>query len=59
MESENDPDPGKYWMEEEKGAIEDEMIECHYQLNVHEFKQTAGASGGQWSLAWSPWGHKQ
>ena len=32
-----DPDAGKDWGQEEKGATEDE-IGWHYQLNGHEFK---------------------
>ena len=35
---------------------EDEMVECHHQLNGHEFEQTPGDSGGQGSLVGcSPW----
>ena len=33
-----DPDAGKDWRQEEKGTIEDEMVECHHQLL--EFTQT-------------------
>ena len=32
-----DPDAGKDWGQEEKGMIEDEMVEWHHQLNGHEF----------------------
>ena len=32
------PDAGKDWRWEEKGMIEDEMVEWHYQLNGHEFE---------------------
>ena len=36
---------------------EDEMVECYYQLNGHEFEETLGDSEGQRSLArCSPWG---
>ena len=28
-----DPDAGKYWGQEEKGATEDEITGCHHQLN--------------------------
>ena len=31
-----DPDAGKDWGQEEKGATEDEMVEWHCQLNEHE-----------------------
>ena len=37
-----DIDAGKDWGQKEKGTTEDEMIEWHYQLNGHEFKQTLG-----------------
>ena len=33
-----DPDAGKDWRQEEKGATEDEMIGWHHQLNRHEFE---------------------
>ena len=39
-----DPDAGKDWGQEEKGAIEDEMTEWHHWLNGHEFEQTPGDS---------------
>ena len=38
-----DPNAGKDWWEEEKGATEDEMVGWHHQLNGHEFEQT-----GRW-----------
>ena len=37
-----DPDAGKDWGQEEKGATEDEMAGWHYRLNGHEFEQTLG-----------------
>ena len=37
-----DPDAGKDWGQEEKGATEDEMVEWHHRLNGHEFEQTLG-----------------
>ena len=37
-----DTDAGEDWGQKEKGTTEDEMIEWHYQLNGHEFKQTLG-----------------
>ena len=46
-----DPDTGKDWGQEEKGATEDEMVGCHHGLNGHEFEQTQGDSEGQGSLA--------
>ena len=55
-----DPDPGKDWRREEKGATEDEMVGWHHQLNGHECEQTLGNDEGQGSLACcSPWGHKK
>ena len=52
-----DPDAGKDWGQEEKGATEDEVVEWHHQLNGHEFEQTLGDSKGQGSLVCcSPWG---
>ena len=33
-----DPDAGKDWRQEEKGMIEDEMVEWHHQLSGHEFE---------------------
>ena len=37
-----DPDAGKDWGQEEKGAVEDEMVGRHHRLNEHEFEQTQG-----------------
>ena len=33
-----DPDAGRDWWQEEKGATEDEMAGWHHQLNGHEFE---------------------
>ena len=53
-----DPDAGKDWRQEEKGATEDEMVGWHHQLN--EFAKSPGDSEGQGSLVcYSPWGHKE
>ena len=53
-------DAGKDWGEEEKVAIEDQMVGQHYRLNGHEFKQTLGDSEGQGSLVcWRLWGQKE
>ena len=39
---------------------EDEMVEWHHQLDVHEFEQTVGDSEAQGSLAcYSPWAGSQ
>jgi len=34
-----DPDAGKDWRQEKKGATEDEMVGWHHWLNGHEFEQ--------------------
>ena len=34
-----DPDAGKDWGQEEKGATEDEMAGWHHQLDGHEFEE--------------------
>ena len=55
-----DPDAGKDWGQEQKGAMEDEMVGWHHRLNGHEFEQAPGDSEGQGNLACcSPWGCKQ
>ena len=55
-----DPDAGKDWGREEKGATEEEMVGWHHWLNGHEFEQTLGDSDGQGSLACcSPCGVKE
>ena len=58
-----DPDAGKDWRQEEKGATDDVMVRWHHQLDGHESEQTAGNGEGQGTLAcWgcmSLWGHKE
>ena len=55
-----DPDAGKDWRQEEKGATEDEMVGWHCWLNGYEFEQTLRDSEGQGSLVYcSPWGCKE
>ena len=55
-----DPNAGKDWRQEEKGATEDKMVGWHCQLDGHEFKQALGNGEGQGSLACcSPWDHKE
>ena len=52
-----DPDAGKDWGQEEKGAVEDEMVGWHLWHNGHESELTPRDSEGQGSLACcSPWG---
>ena len=46
-----DSDAGKDWVQEEKGATEDEIVGCYHRLNGHEFEQTQEDSEGQGSLA--------
>ena len=41
-----DPDPGKDWRQEEKGATEDEMVGWHHLLNGHEFEKILGEVHG-------------
>ena len=41
-----DPDAGKDWEQEEKGATEDEMVGCHHWLYGHEFEQILGDGDG-------------
>ena len=54
-----DPNAGKYWEREEKGATENEMVGWHHRLNGHAFEETPGDGEGQGSLVCcSPWGHK-
>ena len=58
--TEKDPDAGKDWGQEEKGATQDEMVGWHHQLNGPEFEETLGDSEGQASLVCcSPWDHKK
>ena len=55
-----DPDAGKDWGQEEKGATEDEMVGRHRWVNGLEFEQTPGDGEGQGSLACcSPRGRKE
>ena len=46
-----DPDARRNWRQQEKGAIEGEMVGGHHKLNGHEFEQTPGDGEGQGSLA--------
>ena len=55
-----DSDAGKDWRQKEKGAVEDEMVREHHQLNGYEFEQTPGDSGGQRSLVCcNSWGSQR
>ena len=55
-----DPNAGRDWGQEEKGATEDEMAGWHLQLYGHEFEQTPGVGDGQGGLACcSSWGRKE
>ena len=54
-----DPDAGKHWRWEEKGATVDEMVGWHHRLDGHEFEQALGVGDGQGGLACcSPWSQK-
>ena len=54
-----DPDTGKDWRQEEKGATDDEMLGWHQRLKGHEFEKTLRDGEGQGSLACcSPWDRK-
>ena len=55
-----DPDAGKDWGQEEKGATEDEMVGWHHWLDGQGFGWTSGVGDGQGCLACcSLWGHKE
>ena len=55
-----DPDAGKDWRQEQKGATGDKMVGWHHRLDGQEFEQALGVGDGQGSLAWcSPWGRKK
>ena len=55
-----DPDAGKDWGQEEKGATEDEMAGCHHWLHGRESQWTPGAGDGQGGLACcDSWGRKE
>ena len=42
---------GKIEGRRRRGLSEDEMVEWHHQLNVHEFEQAPGVGDGQEGLA--------
>ena len=46
-----DPDAGIDWGHQDIGAMEDEMVGWHHQLNIHAFEQTSGDGEGQGGLA--------
>ena len=55
-----DPDAGKDWGQEEKGATEDEMVGWYHWLNGHEFGWTPGVGDRQGGLAcYGSWDHKE
>ena len=55
-----DLDAGKDWGQEEKGTIEDEMVQWHHQLNGHGFGWTLGVGDGKGGLACcGSWGCKE
>ena len=55
-----DPDAGKDWSQEDKGATEDEMVGWHHQLNGPKFEQAPEDGERQESMArYSSWDHKE
>ena len=55
-----DLDAGRFWGQEEKGTIENEMAGWHHRLDRHEFGQTPGVGDGQGGLACcGSWGRKE
>ena len=68
-----DPDAGKDWRQEEKGATQNEMAGWHHWLNGHESEQIPGGREGKevrlgrdgkeevriGKCGWSPRGHSQ
>ena len=54
-----DPDAGRDWGQEEKGATEDEMAGWHHWLDGRESEWTPGVGDGQGGLACcDSWGHR-
>ena len=55
-----DPDAGKDWRQEEKRALENDMVEWYHWLNGDEFEQALGIGDGQGSLGmlWSIWSQR-
>ena len=55
-----DSDPGRYWVQKEKGTTEDEMAGWHHRLDGCEFEWTPGVGDGQGGLAYcNSWGRKE
>ena len=55
-----DSDAGRDWGQEEKGTIEDEMVEWHHRLDGRESEWTPGVGDGQGGLACcNSWGRKE
>ena len=55
-----DPDAGKDWGQEEKGAREEEIVGRHHWLSGHGFGWTPGVGDGQGGLACcGSWGLKE
>ena len=54
-----DPDTGKYWGQEEKGMIEDEMAVWHHRFDEQGFGWTPGVDGQGGLECCSSWGHKE
>ena len=43
-----DPDTGKDWRQEKKGATKDEVVGWHQQLNGHEFEHVQEMNSRRW-----------
>ena len=55
-----DPDAGKDWGQEQKGAAEDEMVGWHHRFNGHEFEQAPRDGEGRGGLVCcSPRGRRE
>ena len=55
-----DPDAGKDWRQEEKGATEDERVGWHHWIDGHASEQALGDDDGEYSLScYGPWSLKE
>ena len=60
VDSLEDSDAGRDWVQEEKGMTEDEMAGWHHKLDGHGFGWIPGVGDGQGGLACcSSWGNKE
>ena len=55
-----EPDAGKDWGQEEKGATEKETVGWHHRLDGRDFEQAPGDGEEKGSfVCYSPWGRKE